>query len=96
MKNPMEKENLLMMIAGGAVIVAGSMMRSGLQKSWKKVKKTDPPMDPSDTDTAWGDALLWAGLSGVTVAITRLIVRRLAAEGIAKMENTKAKKVDVS
>lgn len=96
LKDKFSPENLLFMAGSVFVILLGSMARSGLQKSWKKVKKSDPPLDPSDTDTPWADALLWAGLSGMTVGIVRVIGRRVSAGGVAKLVGKSSSQVDVS
>jgi hypothetical protein len=96
LKDKLSLENLLFMVGSGFVVMLGMMARNGLQKSWKKVKKSEPPLDPSDTETPWMDALLWAGLSGMTVGIARLVGRRLSAEGVAKVMGTNSSKVKVS
>ena len=50
-----------------------------IEKAWVKLRPNDPPRDPASPGTGWGDALAWAALSGVGIAVGRLVATRSAA-----------------
>ena len=79
--NKRSEEYLWLAVATGSALLAGIAIRKGLELSWQKVAKNDPPIHPSASDTAWTQALIWAGLSGLAAGLARLIGRRGAAAG---------------
>jgi hypothetical protein len=50
-----------------------------IEKAWVKARPNDPPRDPASPGTGWGDALAWATLSGLGIALGRLVATRTAA-----------------
>ena len=55
-----------------------------MQSVWKDVKGQDPPSNPASPRTTWREALVWATISGVLLAVTRLVAaarRRGGVEG---------------
>ena len=60
----------------GAVIAA--VVAAVLKKVWTKATGDAPP-DPRDPDASVRDALVWAGVSGVGVAVARMITARITA-----------------
>ena len=50
-----------------------------IERAWTAAKPGDPPKDPKKADTSWGDALTWAVISGVGVALRKLISTKGAA-----------------
>ncbi|MEX2016031.1 MAG: DUF4235 domain-containing protein [Candidatus Hydrogenedentales bacterium] len=79
--NKRSEEYLWLTVAAGSAFLAGIAIRKGLELSWRRVTKIDPPINPAAADTAWTQALIWAGLSGVAAGLARLIGRRGAAAG---------------
>jgi len=61
-------------------MAAGSATRALLRAVWRRTKGGDPPTNPAAPGTRWSEALIWAGASGVALAVTRLIAQRGAAE----------------
>ncbi len=62
--------------AGAAAILAGVAVRSLMKQGWRTVRHEEVPNNPASSDVAWGEALTWAALSGVAVAVARLVARR--------------------
>lgn len=54
------------------------------ERIWLAVRPNDPPRDPAKSDTSWADAIGWAVISAIGLAIGRL----LAARGAAKAWRT--------
>jgi Protein of unknown function (DUF4235) len=61
-----------------AVIAAGAAHR-GLSAAWRLATGDDPPTIPEDEETSWGEAILWAVLSGAVLGLARLVATRGAA-----------------
>ena len=63
----------------GSAIVAGTLTRKLITKTWKGVTGAEPPTNPEHPDVTWGEAITWALASGVAVALARLVATRAAA-----------------
>ncbi len=75
----MDRELLWKVVGGLSGVAAGAVTRLALQKSWRRVKGSDPPANPAAPGTAWSEAIGWAAASGVAIAVTRLVAQRGAA-----------------
>lgn len=64
---------------------SGILANKVLTTVYGKVRGGTPPINPESDDTAWGEALAWAILSGATVGAARLIFRRKAAAAFVKV-----------
>jgi hypothetical protein len=71
-------------VGTGGTILGGFAARKLLTAAWMRTRKTDPPSNPAAPGTSWGEALAWAGASGLVVAIVHLLVQRGAAAGWQK------------
>ena len=71
----------LVALSAGAGLVAERLAFNALSRGWRAVRGDDPPTDPEHPDVAWKEALAWAAISGVTVALVGLAARRGAAAG---------------
>ena len=67
----------IMTIAVG--IPVGIAAKKTIEKAWTTVRPGNPPRMARDPDASWGDALAWAALSGLGVAIAQLITTKSAA-----------------
>lgn len=63
----------------GSAIMAGVAARKVLTTAWRKGTGFDPPLNPESPETDWGEALVWATVSGAAVGVARLLARRQAA-----------------
>ena len=70
-----------MLVAAGAAMLGGALLRQGLNQAWKLAMHDDPPLDPTSRDVSWRDAILWTVASGAVVGVGRLVARRGAAAG---------------
>ncbi|QHT69611.1 DUF4235 domain-containing protein [Rhodocytophaga rosea] len=75
-KHKLSSEELLGMVAASSATLAGTAVRSLLNKSWKKVMKNDPPLNPASPDTSWKEAIAWTVASSVAVGLAQLLARR--------------------
>lgn len=65
--------------AGVAAAVAGSLTSKAVTGAYRRIRKNEPPADPTHPDTSWADAFIWALLSGVAMGLGRLAAQRAAA-----------------
>jgi hypothetical protein len=54
-------------------IPVGIAVRKGLERAWVAARPESPPSAAEDPDVSWGDALVWAALSAIGVAVAQLI-----------------------
>lgn len=53
-------------------IPVGIAAKKGVERAWTAARPDDPPRKPKDPDVTWGDALGWAALSALGVAVAEL------------------------
>jgi hypothetical protein len=76
-----DRETQLWRLVGiGAGLGAGFVTRKMLEGIWQFARGEEPPANPASPQTTWVEALVWAGASGVALAVTRLVAQRGAAE----------------
>ena len=63
---------------------AAAVTRKLLDRSWKAAAGKNPPENPADPDVSLGEAVLWASVTGATVALARMIAQRRAASYYAR------------
>lgn len=64
----------------GIGIPVGIAARKGVEKAWLAARPADPPRKAKDPATGWPDAIAWAALSGVGLAIAELVTYQGAAK----------------
>ncbi|OAA28749.1 Protein of unknown function (DUF4235) [Frankia sp. EI5c] len=68
-------------VGGAATALAGTAASRAVTVAYRRIRKTDPPKNPADPDTAWPEAIVWAAASGLAVGLGRLAAERTAARG---------------
>jgi hypothetical protein len=63
---------------------AAALTRKLLDRSWQVAAGKKPPENPADPDVSFGEAVLWASLTGAVVALARMIAQRRAASYYAR------------
>ena len=66
-------------VALSFAVPTGIAMRKALETAWRKTRHDDPPKNPAAPGTEWSEALMWAAVSGVAVAVARMVAARGAA-----------------
>ncbi len=61
---------------GLAVVVTGALVRAALNRLYERRHEEPPPRDPGSPGVSWRQALAWASVVGVTVAVTKVATRR--------------------
>lgn len=87
MGHAMEK-TMWKLAATGAAVIAGIAVRSALMSLWRAVMKNEPPNNPADPATSWGEAIAWTAATGLVVGVARMIASRGAAAGWQKATGT--------
>ena len=62
-----------------AAVGAGIAARNAATSMWTRTKGTEPPANPADPATDWGEAIGWTLATGAFVGLARLFARRGAA-----------------
>ena len=70
----------------GTGFAARKVSDKAVSAAWRKTKNTEPPADPASPGTPWAEALTWAAVSAVAMAVARLLATRGTA--VAKMKIT--------
>lgn len=60
-------------------IPVGRAIAKLVEHAWTAARPDDPPKDPKKADTGWADAITWAAISGVGVALAKLLTTKGAA-----------------
>jgi uncharacterized protein DUF4235 len=63
---------------------AAALTRKLLDRSWQVAAGKKPPENPADPDVSFGEAVLWASLTGAVVALARMVAQRRAASYYAR------------
>ena len=69
-----------------ASVGAAVAVRNATSAVWKKRTGHEPPTNPADPDTDWGEAITWTLVTGALVGVARLVARRGAARVWEKAE----------
>ncbi|MBW3604050.1 MAG: DUF4235 domain-containing protein [Actinobacteria bacterium] len=80
MGHAMEK-TVWKLAATGAAVLASVAVRNLLMAVWRSVAKNEPPNNPADPATSWGEALAWTAATGLVIGVARMVASRGAAAG---------------
>lgn len=81
-----EYTNYKNMLVTGSTVLSGVLVRKAMEYLWKLATHRDPPKNPADRNVSWGEAITWTIITGLTVSLVRLIIRRNVDVGVE--ENT--------
>lgn len=86
--NPIDHSQSYTWTLGAAVLgtMAGLATRKIMAEAWEASQDTPPPVNPVADDVTWRDALAWAAISGVTVAMARVVAKRSVARAWERKE----------
>lgn len=79
-------DRIFSIIATGAAVLAGTLVNSALEEGWRKVKKEEPPEDPTSEDVSWSDAITWTVATGVVIGLVNLAVKKGLSKGRKKLK----------
>jgi NhaP-type Na+/H+ or K+/H+ antiporter len=60
-------------------LAGATIARKVLTLVWTKATGKEPPANPEHPDVTWAEAMAWAGVSGIVVAMAKLVAQRQAA-----------------
>jgi hypothetical protein len=60
-------------------IPAGIAAKKGVERAWAAARPDKPSRSAKDPEAGWGDALGWAALSAVGVAVAQLVTMKGAS-----------------
>lgn len=62
-----------------AALGAAALAKKGINTGWRAATGKNPPENPADPDVEIWEAVTWAVVSGVFVALARMLAQRKAA-----------------
>ena len=71
-------------MSGIAAVAAAAAAKPLVDRVWTLLSGRDAPGDPAHEDVSWGEAILWALLTGALVGLVRLLAQRGAAKAWAR------------
>jgi hypothetical protein len=71
-------------VASIAAVGAVAATKPLVERTWKLVSGREAPGNPAHQDVSWGEAIMWALLTGALVGVIRLLAQRAAASAWAK------------
>lgn len=74
------------LLALGASVAAASAARNAASGLWRSRVGDDPPKNPADPGTSWGEAVAWTLVTGAFVGLARMLAQRGAAEAFRAVE----------
>lgn len=75
----MQADKIWKVASMAASIGAGIAARNVAQLLWRQRQGAQPPANPADPQTGWGEAVGWTLFVGSLVGLSRLLARRGAA-----------------
>jgi hypothetical protein len=73
------------LFATGAAAAAAVIAHGVLEKTWKQVRRKDPPLNPAAPRVTWGEALSWGAAAGIVAGLSRVVARRSAVAAWSRM-----------
>ncbi|MGL5826872.1 MAG: DUF4235 domain-containing protein [Nocardioides sp.] len=65
-------------------LVTAKVARKSVSTSWRAATGKKPPGNPGDPDVAITEAVLWAAVSAMVVAVAKVLAARRAARYVAR------------
>lgn len=76
MEEPVDDDDLVFTAAASAAALgAGVLAKRVLASGWTK-RRGAVPGSPLDGETSWGEAIVFAAVSGVLIGVVRLLAQR--------------------
>jgi hypothetical protein len=72
----------------GTSLVAALGTQKALTAAWKAARHTDPPANPANPRTGWGDAVAWTLATAVSAGLAKIVAARAAAGAWEKATGT--------
>jgi Protein of unknown function (DUF4235) len=67
-----------------SALIGAALAKKALDTGWKAATGKHPPENPADPDVGFGEAVLWASITGAAVALARMVAQRRAAHYYAR------------
>ena len=80
------EKHLYQIATTAAAALAGMAVHQVVETIWERMGDEEgaDPEDPATGDISWGEALAFAAVSGLLVAVTRVAAKRGAAAGFRR------------
>ena len=80
----LDEEQIWNGLAGIAAVGAAAASKPVVERVWRLLTGREAPGDPAHQDVTWGEAIMWALLTGALLGLIRLLAQRAAASAWAK------------
>ena len=76
------------LLTTATAVGAAMVVRKLVAAAWSSVRSTEPPENPADPATQWGEAIAWTAATGLVVGLARMVASRGAAGAWTKATGT--------
>jgi hypothetical protein len=67
------------LLTTAAAVSAAIVVRKLATAGWSSLRPTEPPQNPAEPGTQWGEAIAWTAVTGLLVGVARMLASRGAA-----------------
>lgn len=76
----MKQDHKWWLVSTGAALLAASLTKSVMERSYLRVTGRRPPQNPASPKVQWRTAFGWAVAAGVVASLSEMLAERGAAE----------------
>ena len=80
----LREDQILALSTLAAAGLATVMVTQLADRGWRLAFGVTPPDNPAATDVSWGEAVLYAGATGLLIGLARVTAKRFATAGLEK------------
>jgi hypothetical protein len=73
------------MLVSGSMMLAGQILRQGLELIYMQSRGEDPPKNPQAKNVGWTRAIAWSMATGALLAAAKTVIRPTIRTGIDKL-----------
>ena len=81
MKQAIQRKVMWRIVGAGSALLAGQVIRFGLDRGYKAARGSAPPTPPWRKDTRLQSALLWTAVSAVAISLAEVLAEQAAGAG---------------
>lgn len=81
MRKALQRRVLWRLVGAGSALLAGQVIRYGMQRGYKAARGSSPPTTPWPKGTRLRSALLWTAVSAVAISVSEVLAEQAAGAG---------------
>jgi hypothetical protein len=81
LKKAVQRKVLWRLVGAGSALIAGQVIKYGMQKGYKVARGASPPTTPWRKGTGLRSALMWTAVSAVAISLGEVLAEQAAGAG---------------